>query len=89
MRSLSHRTHVVIRPELVSAIDAVVGKRGRSRFLVQAAERELKRLAQVRALQAAAGSWRDADHPELKRGPAAWVKQLRSEDEKRLRRRSR
>ncbi len=43
------------------------------------------RLRQVRALKAAVGSWRDHDHPELKRGAAAWVAEVRKEDEKRYR----
>ena len=89
MKTLVRRTHVVIHRELVSAIDAVVGKRGRSRFLVLAAERELKRLAQSKALSAAAGSWRDADHPELRRGTVEWVKRLRAESDKRFRRKRR
>jgi hypothetical protein len=35
-------------------IDTVVGKRGRSAFLTQAAEKELMRLRQIRALESAA-----------------------------------
>ena len=84
MKAPARRTHVVLRPELVSAIDAVVGKRGRSRFLVQAAERELKRLAQARALSSSAGAWRAIDHPELSNGAAVWVKRRRSESNRRL-----
>ena len=84
MKSATHRTHVVIPEEVVSAIDAVVGARGRSRFLVQAAERELRRIAQAGALDRAAGAWKVADHPELANGAAAWVKSLRSEGEARL-----
>ena len=65
-------------------IDTVVGKRGRSAFLTQAAERELMRLRQIKALQSAAGSWRDEDHPELKQGAAKWVRKLRGEYDHRL-----
>jgi hypothetical protein len=68
----------------VTAIDAVVGARGRSRFLVEAAERELRRLAQSRALENAAGAWKRKDHPELEKGAAAWVKSVRSEGERRI-----
>ena len=70
MKSSSSRTHIVLPAEIVSSIDAEVGKRQRSRFIREAAERELRRLAQARALAAAAGSWREADHPELKAGGA-------------------
>jgi len=75
------RTHVVIAEELVSQIDRLVGKRGRSRFLSQAAEQELKRLRILKALERAAGSWKEEDHPELKGGAARWVAQLRRRDE--------
>jgi metal-responsive CopG/Arc/MetJ family transcriptional regulator len=78
------RTHIVIAQQLVAEIDAIVGKRGRSAFLTQAAERELMRLRQIRALESAAGSWKDKDHPELKQGVAKWVKTLRQEYDQRL-----
>jgi hypothetical protein len=48
------------------------------------AERELKRLRQLRALAAATGSWKDKDHPELKQGAAKWVDKLRDQDEGRF-----
>ncbi len=89
MKSVTSRTHIVLPAEIVSSIDAEVGKRQRSRFIREAAERELRRLAQARALGAAVGSWRDADHPELKGGSAHWVERLRSEGERRLSRRGR
>jgi metal-responsive CopG/Arc/MetJ family transcriptional regulator len=38
------RTHVVIPEEVVEEIDSLVGKRGRSNFLVRAAQTEVKRL---------------------------------------------
>jgi hypothetical protein len=78
------RTHIVIPEELAGEIDTLVGKRGRSSFLAQAARRELKRLRVLKALERAAGSWKDRDHPELKKGAAKWVDDLRREDERRL-----
>ena len=78
------RTHIVIPQELVAEIDTLVGKRGRSAFLTQAAEKELMRLRQMKALGAAAGSWKDEDHPELKQGAAKWVKKLRREYDRRF-----
>ena len=78
------RTHVVLAAQLVNDIDALVGSRRRSSFITQAAERELMRLKQLRALEAAAGTWKDKDHPELKSGAAKWVEKLRRQDEKRF-----
>jgi hypothetical protein len=78
------RTHIVIPVQLAARIDIIVGKRGRSKFLTQAAEKELMRLGQLKALEAAAGSWKDKDHPELDHGAAKWVDKLRRQDEKRF-----
>lgn len=78
------RTHIVIPEHVVARIDIIVGKRGRSKFLTQAAEKELTRLRQLKAIEAAAGSWNDKDHPELKHGAAEWVDKLRRDDEKRF-----
>jgi hypothetical protein len=76
-KTLTKRTHVVIPSKVVAAIDSQVGKRRRSWFIVQAAERELRRLQQVKAVKAAAGAWRLEDHPEHHRGVTAWVRKLR------------
>jgi Arc/MetJ-type ribon-helix-helix transcriptional regulator len=78
------RTHVVLSDQLVKDIDTLVGSRQRSSFISQAVEKELMRLRQLKALEAAAGSWKDKDHPELKQGAAKWVEKLRRQDEKRF-----
>ena len=81
---IGKRTHIVIPEPLAAGIDSLVGKRGRSAFLVAAAEEELVRLRQLRALDAAVGSWKDEDHPELLQGSAEWVSSMRREDEHRF-----
>jgi Arc/MetJ-type ribon-helix-helix transcriptional regulator len=78
------RTHVVLSEQLVKDIDTLVGSRQRSSFLTQAAERELMRLRQLKALQSVAGAWKDKDHPEFKQGAGKWVEKLRRQDEKRF-----
>ena len=78
------RTHIVISEQLVAQIDSLVGKRSRSAFLTQAAEKELMRLRQIHALKAATGAWKDKDHPELRQGAAKWVKKLRRDYNRRL-----
>jgi len=80
----SKRMHVILSEQLVRDIDSLVGSRQRSSFLTQAAERELMRLRQLKALKAVAGSWKDKDHPELKDGAFKWVNTLRSQDEQRF-----
>ncbi|MHB2027082.1 MAG: hypothetical protein ACYCPQ_10710 [Elusimicrobiota bacterium] len=83
---MNQRAHVVIPGDLVKRIDSLVGKRGRSRFMVDAASHELKRLGQLKSLHRAVGSWQSKDHPELRDGAAKWVKSLRAQDDKRRRR---
>jgi len=83
---MNRRTHVVLSEQLVKDIDTVVGRRQRSSFLTEAAEKELMRRRQIAALKAAAGAWKDKDHPELKGGSAAWVRKLRKETEARFKR---
>jgi Arc/MetJ-type ribon-helix-helix transcriptional regulator len=83
---MNKRTHVVLSEQLVRDIDTLVGSRQRSSFLTEAAEKELMRRRQIAALKAAAGAWKDKDHPELKQGSAAWVQKLRQETERRFRR---
>lgn len=82
----TRRTHIVIPEPLVTEIDRLVGKRGRSQFLTQAAEKELRRLQQIKALESAAGAWRDKDHPELRGGAAQWVRELRKQSDRRIHR---
>jgi hypothetical protein len=44
----------------------------------------LMQLRQIKALESAAGSWTDKDHPELKQGASKWVKKLREEYDQRF-----
>ena len=69
---------------MVADIDKIVGKRGRSAFLTELAQREIKIRRQREALREAAGTWKNEDHPELAQGAAVWVRQLRSLDNQRL-----
>lgn len=83
MPATTKRTHVIIPENLVHAIDSLVGKRGRSAFITDAATRELERRHLLEALEQAAGTWSDKDHPELKHGAEAWVRKQRRLDEAR------
>jgi metal-responsive CopG/Arc/MetJ family transcriptional regulator len=78
------RTHVVVSEELVEEIDRLSGKRKRSWFITQAVIKEIQRLNFLNAVKETAGAWDDKDHPEFKKGVESWVRNLREEDEKRL-----
>ena len=78
------RTHVVVPEELVEEIDRLSGKRKRSWFITQAVRKEIQRLDFIEAVKETAGTWKNEDHPELKKGVDSWVRSLREEDKKRL-----
>jgi hypothetical protein len=83
-KNLSRRTHVILPVDVVADIDKLVGKRGRSAFLTELAQREIKLRHQREVLRETAGAWKAADHPELAQGAAAWVRQIRALDTPRL-----
>ncbi len=84
------RAHVLLPQDLVKEIDSIVGPRGRSAFLVETAREAVRRRKLLRFLESDSPAWKDADHPELARGAAAWVRELRQEGEaKRTKRRAR
>ena len=79
------KAHLIFPEDLLQAIDKLVGKRGRSKFVVEATRKELKKIQLLQALQEAAGSWKDEDYPELKeKGTYQWVRDQRELEEKRF-----
>lgn len=83
------RTHIVLPAEVARDIDALVGKRGRSAFLAEIAQREIRRRRLLAILERPGPIWRSEDHPELKRGAAAWVSKMRRDEERERSRRNR
>lgn len=77
----SLRTHVILPEKLVAQIDALVGQRGRSAFLAEVAEREVRRRRLLELLSRKEPLWDPADHPEIDAagGAAAWVRKMRRE----------
>ncbi len=73
------RTHVVMANEVMEAMDRLVGKRGRSRFLEEAAREKLARIELESALKETAGALPIAYHPEWRdrASTAAWVRNVR------------
>jgi hypothetical protein len=77
------RAHVLMPRETVEAIDRVVGRRGRSRFVADAAEEKLRRLRLLAAADRIAGSLANVDTPGWNT-PAEvldWVRGQRRADE--------
>ena len=80
----SQRAHILLPEDLLAEIDAVVGPRGRSAFLVETARAELRRRRLLAYLQDDVPAWRERDHADMASGSGAWVKRLRAESEKRV-----
>ncbi len=83
------RAHILLPQDLVREIDAIVGPRGRSAFLVETAREAVRRKKLLRFLESDKPSWNDADHSELAGGAGAWVRKLRLESEQRGRKKQR
>lgn len=74
------RAHIVLPAKLVEEIDALVGPRGRSAFLVETAEKELRRRRLLKFLENEEPAWKEENHPDIAEvGAAAWVHNLRRE----------
>jgi hypothetical protein len=67
--------------------DRLVEKKKRSSSIVAATKREPKRLRQLSVLKKFKGTWGEENHPEIagKEDTSKWVRKLRNEDEKILR----
>jgi hypothetical protein len=78
------RAHILLPYDLVREIDAIVGPRGRSAFLVETAREAVRRRKLLRFLESDEPIWKEADHPELEHGSASWVRNLRQESERRI-----
>lgn len=82
------KTHILFPAELLKDIDKTVGNRKRSRFIVHAAKEKLEELKLQKALEIAAGCWKDKNHPDLKTQEdiRAFLKKTREITDKRLKR---
>lgn len=76
------RTHVILPAEVLREIDALVGQRGRSAFLAEVAQQEVRRRKLLAVLDRKDPAWKAKDHPELQRGAAAWVSKMRRSEQK-------
>ena len=81
LASTSVRLNVLLPADVARDLRERVPPRKRARFVAEAVERELRRLRLQAALDASAGAWQDADHPDLADGPAIdrWIAEGRAE----------
>ena len=73
--------NVLLPADVAKTLREVVPSRKRARFIAEAVERELRRVQMAAALGASAGTWQDADHPELVDGAAIdrWIAEGRTQ----------
>jgi len=72
----------MVPENLLSEIDALVGQRGRSAFLVEVLQQEVNRRRLLQILNSPEPVWKDEDHPELADGAEAWVRKMRDQEER-------
>jgi hypothetical protein len=80
----SRIARILLPRDLIEEIDSLVGRRGRSAFLVDTARAELRRRRLLIFLGDDRPAWNEKDHPEMAGGAVAWVRGVRSESETRI-----
>jgi Arc/MetJ-type ribon-helix-helix transcriptional regulator len=75
------RTHVILPNDVLAAIDELVGQRGRSSFLAEAAREAIRRRRLKSFLTSIEAAWKSKDHPELAEGADAFVRSMRRDAE--------
>lgn len=78
----TQRAHIIIPSDLLDEIDALVGPRGRSAFLLETAREEIRRRKLLSFLESQDPAWKESARPQEDSG--AWVRKLRSENERRV-----
>ncbi len=83
------RTHLVLPEELVNEVDAIVGKRKRSRYVEDAVRERVRRDKVLAALQNTAGILSAETYPHWATPEDVdnWVSESRQHDTKRVERR--
>jgi predicted transcriptional regulator len=73
-------TNLTLPPELVAEVDALAGRRNRSRFIEEAVRARLKRERLGAAMERAFGAWAGKGPPEWEEpdGVVRWVRAQRA-----------
>jgi metal-responsive CopG/Arc/MetJ family transcriptional regulator len=80
------RTHLILPEDLVKSVGALAGKGKRSQFIEEAIREKLRIDNLLAALEATAGAFSASDHPhwDTPEKVAAWVRESRRQDDKRI-----
>lgn len=77
MGTAVRQANFLLPEDLLDELKKTVSKRQQSKVVAEALRRELKRLRLEKALETSFGAWKDEDHPELQRGIASYVRDVR------------
>lgn len=82
------KAHITLPANILVTIDRLTGKRGRSKFMVEAAEEKIAKEKFLKALKGSAGAWKDENHPKLSsiKNINRLVRAMREETAQRLKR---
>jgi hypothetical protein len=77
---------IKIPSELAQELDrlAEAERKPRAAYVVDLLWQDVRRKKQREALKLSAGSWRPENHPELAKGGAAFIEQIRAEPDERF-----
>ena len=74
------RAHIVLPSNLLSEVDALVRPRGRSAFVAETIEQEIRRRRLLQILNDPKSILEKKEYPELRKGGVAFERRLRKQD---------
>jgi hypothetical protein len=77
MKTATRQANFLLPVDVLDEFRKTVARREQSMFVADALRKELKRLKLESALEDSFGAWLGADHPELKKGSDAYVRNIR------------
>jgi hypothetical protein len=77
MSALTRQANFLLPGDLIDEMKKAVSKREQSKFVAAALRKELNRLRLEKTLKTSFGAWKDEDHPELKDGTYAYIRNIR------------
>ncbi len=77
MGTTVRQANFLLPEDLLDEFKKTVAKREQSKVVTEALKKELKRIKLEKAIQSSFGAWKHEDHPELKKGTDAFIRNLR------------
>jgi hypothetical protein len=74
------RAHIVLPSNLLSEVDALVGPRGRSAFVAETIQQEIRRRRLLEILNDPKPILNKKEYPEMRKGGVAFERRLRKQD---------